>query len=103
MMVDAAAKSDVYQKMIKAVRGDHDLSDPVVQEINCNKNEFSIDDSQGGELIYRGNLIVPPPEIRPELIRLAHAAHQGEDAMWRTCRSIWYWGALTRRESLNGA
>jgi hypothetical protein len=93
MMVEAAEKSEVYQKMIKAVRGEHDIRDPVVHEVNT-KADFSIDDSQGGELLYRGNQIVPPPEIRPELLRLAHAAHQGEDAMWRTCRSIWYWAGL---------
>ena len=50
MMVEAAEKSEVYQKMIKAVRGEHDIKDPVVQEVNT-KADFSIDDSQGGKLL----------------------------------------------------
>ena len=93
MIQEAAKVSEVYQKMIQAVKGDWDVKDPVVQEVN-NKAEFSIDDSQGEELLYRGNLLVPPPGIRKELLRLAHDAHQSDNAMWLTCRSIWYWPRL---------
>ena len=48
MINEAAKKSDVYQKMIKAVRGEWDIKDPAVQEINS-KAEFSIDDFKGEE------------------------------------------------------
>ena len=93
MIQEAAKQSETYQKMIKAVKGDWDIKDPLVQEVN-NKAEYSVDDSQGEELLYRGNLLVPPPEIRKKLLCLAHDAHQSENSMWLTCRGIWYWPGL---------
>ena len=44
--------------------------------------------------MYRNNLLVPPKEVRKELIKLAHMAHQSDDAMWRTVKQVWYWPSL---------
>ena len=93
MVNEAARKSDAYQKMIKAVRGEWDMKDPAVQEIKA-RGDFSINDSQGEALVYKGNLLVPPPEIRAELLHLAHDAHQGDNAMWLTCRQILWWPVI---------
>ena len=80
--------------MIKLVRGeDIEETDPAAEEIKNNK-ELSIDERYGEALLYRNNLLVPPKGIRKELIKLAHMAHQSDDAMWHTVKQVWYWPNL---------
>ena len=94
MILKAARDSDDYQKMVRFVRGgDVDVTDPAIMDIKNNK-DLSIDEKYGEALIYRNNQLMPPKEIRKELIRLAHVAHQSDDAMWRTVRQVWYWPSL---------
>ena len=88
MIMEAARDSEEYQTIIKFVRGeDVDEADTAIADIKNNK-ELSIDEKYGEALIYRNNQLMPPKEIRKELIKLAHVVHQSDDAMWRTVKQV---------------
>ena len=56
--------------------------------------DMSIDETFGGALIYKRDLIVPPKEARGEIIKFLHMAHQGGISMYRTARQLYYWDGM---------
>ena len=90
MINEAAVNSSSYKKMVEVVRGNwSEMKDPDVQEVKSG-GDFSIDETHGELLIYRHGLLVPPKEVRKDILKLAHAAHQSDNAMWLTTKQVWW-------------
>jgi hypothetical protein len=96
-------ESPSYATMKSWIRGEGEINwnHEHLQEVKHAKDELSIEETPAGEVIYIqrskvGQVILPPKEARPELLRLAHSAHIGPQRMWATCSRLWWWPTIHR-------
>ena len=95
--------SPSYTTIKRWIRGDEAITHnhEHLQEVKDARDELSIEDTPEGEVIYvnkrkMGEVILPPKEARPELLKLAHGAHIGPQRMWATCSRLWWWPTLRK-------
>ena len=93
--------SPSYTTIKQWIRGDEAITynHEHLQEVKDARDELSIEDTPEGEVIYVnkkkiGEVILPPKEAHPELLKLAHGAHIGPQRMWATCSRLWWWPTL---------
>ena len=85
LQVIAEKLIDTVRDKLKAHEGpkDHPL-----KELSRVHNELNIVESDAGELLYKGDKIVPPKSARQELLKLAHTTHLGEEIIWNNMKRI---------------
>ena len=104
-MAKTGMSSPSYCTIKRWIRGeDINSNHEHLEEVRNAKDKMSIEDTPEGEIVYInkkkvGQVVLPPKEARPELLKLAHGGHIGPQRMWATCSKLWWWPTL--RKELN--
>ena len=91
----ATARDPQFQILSKCIlEGWPDLRSQTPEEV---KIYFDIRDtlSVEGGVVYKGERVVIPTEMRPEIRKRLHAAHLGAESMMRRARESIYWPGIT--------
>ena len=53
-----------------------------IKELRNVHDELNGAETEVGCLLYAGDKLVPPRSARPELLKIAHTTHLGEEVIW---------------------
>ena len=77
--------SETVRKKVKA----HEIGDKnPIKELRNVHEELNVVEKGAGCLLYAGYKLVPLRSARPELLKIAHTTHLGEEVIWSNINSF---------------